>query len=138
MLTGFSHIFFSRPQLNVVFSVPKNAILSVLQMSWLQIDDFLDFVGVPMQCVPAARIDRLTQKQTASHKYVARYPRQNLLETVHHKNISSINSWKTDYIIVGTKGRQSFSCFSERHWKSGNVECRILSKVFVQCIRLSV
>ena len=84
MLTGFSQIVFCRPQVNIVFSVQKNAILSVLQISWLKIDYFQDFVGVPMQYVPAAQIDSFTQEQTASHKYVARYHSQNILETVHH------------------------------------------------------
>ena len=38
------------------------------------------------QYVPAAQIDRLSEKETASLKYVARIPvYKNLLETVNHK-----------------------------------------------------
>ena len=128
-----------------------------------------------MQYVPAAQIDRLTQKQTASHKYVARYPhkyvarypRQNLLETVHHNifylsiaggQITSWWEWKVGNrtFHVSAKGCGKVECHMlskvqhiclsgafvqqnklvGKEWKHWPVDCHMLSKGFVQRIRL--
>ena len=41
---------------------------------WSKIDYLVDFVGVPMQYVPEAQIDRCSQRRTASHQPFAGKP----------------------------------------------------------------
>ena len=60
---------------------------NVVSFTNLLVEIFLDFVGVPMQYVPAAQIDRLTtgSLSKANRKIFCKIsPCQNLLELVNH------------------------------------------------------